>query len=99
MRPSASDARWSMALKPYLRRHPFRGAAYAVAAWTAAVLPIVLIALPAVVLLESLHLRPRSAADFSVTILALCGLFALWFAAGRRLRYFVAARVNRWRTD
>jgi hypothetical protein len=97
MRPSAPDERWTMALKPYLRRHPLRGAAYVVAAWTGALLALELVAVPATLLLERLHLRPRSAGDFGVGVLALCGLFALWFAAGRWLRHVVAARVNRWR--
>ena len=99
MRPSASDARWNVALKPYLRRHPFRGAAYMLAAWTGAVLGFGLVTIPASLLLGRLHLRPRSAGDLGVTVLALCGLLALWFAAGRWLRHVVAARVNRWRTD
>jgi hypothetical protein len=98
IRPSAPDARSNMALNRYLRRHPFRGAAYAVAAWTAALLVIAPVVLPATWLLEGLHLRPRGAADFVVTVLAVCGLLALWFAAGRWLRHVVAARVNRWRT-
>jgi hypothetical protein len=55
-------------------------------------------ALPAMLLLEGLHLRPRGGADFGVTWLAMCGVCALWFAAGRWLRHVVAARVNRWRT-
>jgi hypothetical protein len=98
MRPAAPDARANMALNRYLRRHPFREAAYAVAAWTAALLVIAPVVLPATWLLESLHLRPRGAADFVVTVLAVCGLLALWFAVGRWLRHVVAARVNRWRT-
>jgi hypothetical protein len=98
MRPSASAARSNRVLHGYLRRHPLRWAAYAVAAWTAAVLSLVLVTLPAEVLLERLHLRPRGAADFVVTVLAVCGLLALWFAAGRWLRHVVAGRVNRWRT-
>jgi hypothetical protein len=98
MQPAAPDARSNMVLYRYLRCHPLRGAAYAVAAWTAAVLPFVLVTLPAMLLLECLHLRPRGAADFGVTVLAVCGLLALWFAAGRWLRHVVAARVNRWRT-
>jgi hypothetical protein len=98
MRPSTADARSNTELYRYLRRHPLRGAAYAVAAWTAAVLPFVLVTLPAMLLLERLHLRPRGAADFGVTVLAVCGLLALWFAVGRWLRHVVAARVDRWRT-
>jgi hypothetical protein len=87
-----------MALNRYLRRHPLRGAAYGIAAWTAALLVIAPVVLPATWLLERLHLRPRGAADFVVTVLAVCGLLALWFAVGRWLRHVVAARVNRWRT-
>jgi hypothetical protein len=68
-----------------------------VAAWLGALLVIELMALPVVVLLESLHLPARSAADVGATMLALVGVFALWFAAGRWLRHVVAARVNRWR--
>jgi hypothetical protein len=98
MRPSAPDERSSMALNGYLRRHPLRGAAYGVAAWTAALLVIAPVVLPAMLLLEGLHLRPRGAADFGVTWLAVCGVCALWFAAARWLRHVVAARVNRWRT-
>jgi hypothetical protein len=92
---STPDERSSMAFERYLRRHPFRGAAYLVAAW---VLALELVAVLATVLLERLHLRPRGAADFGVTVLALFGIFALLSAAGRRLGATVAARVNRWRT-
>jgi hypothetical protein len=98
MRPSAPEERSNMALNRYLRRHPFRCAAYAVAAFAGALLVMELMALPAMLLLESLHLRPRGAADFVVTVLAVCGLLALWSAAGRWLRHVVAGRVNRWRT-
>ena len=98
MRPSADNTRWSTALSGYVRRHPVRGAAYVAAAWFGAFLVIELMMLPVVVLLESLHFRPRGAADFGSTLLALCAVFALWFAAGRWLRHVVAARVNRWRT-
>jgi hypothetical protein len=98
MRPAAPDARSNMAFNRYLRQHPFRGVAYAVAAFVSALVVMGLMALPAVLLLERLHLRPRGAADFGVTVLAVCGLLALWFAAGRWLRRVVAGRVNRWRT-
>jgi hypothetical protein len=96
MRASADDEHWRRALHDYRRRHPLRAAAYLVAAWVGALLAIEFLALPVVVLLQSLHLRPRGAADFGVTIVAMCGLFALWCAAGRWLRAVVLARVNRW---
>src|SRR5262245_6092627 len=97
MRPGAPDARSNMVFNRYLRRHPVHCAAYAVAAFAGALLVMALLALPAMLLLEGLHLRPRGAADFGVTMLAVCGVCALWFAAGRRLRAVVVARVNRWR--
>jgi hypothetical protein len=98
MRASTRDERWSLALNGYLRRHPLRGAGYVVAAWVGALLVIELMALPAVVLLESLHVRPRSAADVGATMLALFGVLALWCALGRWLRRLVVVRVNRWRS-
>lgn len=71
MRPGAPDARSNMALNRYLRRHPFRGVAYGVAAWTAALLVIATVVLPATWLLERLHLRPRGAADLGRSALGL----------------------------
>ena len=56
-----------------------------------------LLAVPGTLLLERLHLHPRSAPDAGVTMLAVFGALALWSAAGRWLRDVVAARVNRWR--
>src|SRR5262249_57170781 len=94
MRPPAPAERSSMAFHGYLRRHPFRAGAYGVAAWVGAVLGGALLALPVTLLLESLHLRPRGAADVGCTLVALCGVVALWSAAGRRLRAAVAARVH-----
>src|SRR5262249_38515149 len=97
MRPSAPDERSSMAFHGYLRRHPFRAGAYGVAAWVGAVLGGALLALPVTLLLETLPLRPGVAAVVGCTLVALCGVVALWSAAGRRLRAAVAARVHCWR--
>jgi hypothetical protein len=84
MRRSADNTRWSTALNGYVRRHPVRGAAYVAAAWFGAFLVIEFMALPVVVLLESLHFRPRGAGDFGATVLrsALCSLCGLPPAAG-----------------
>jgi hypothetical protein len=98
MRPSADHARWSTALNGYARRHPVRGATYVAAAWLGAFLVIELMAVAVEVLLASLHLRPRGAADFVSTLLAIFGLLALWCALGRWLRRLVVARMTRWRS-
>jgi hypothetical protein len=95
---STPDDRSSVAFNGYRRRHPFRWAVYVVAALVGVFLAFEVVAVLVAAALESLPIRPRSAADFGLTMLALFGIFALWSAAGRWLRHVVTARVNRWRT-